>query len=61
MENTTFDNNFVNFSQNVTTFGMLIDFVKIDKLHDFGSLVTEMYVCIKWPGTARVMIHIPLE
>ena len=35
-ENTTFDNNFVNFSLNVTKCGLLIDIVDIDKSHDFG-------------------------
>ena len=37
MTNTTFDNNFVNFSPNVTKFGMLIDIVDIDMSHDFGG------------------------
>ena len=36
MENTTFDNNFVNFSLNVTKFGMSIDIVETDKARDFG-------------------------
>ena len=38
MENTTVDNNFVNCRLNIIKFGMLIDIVEIDKLHDFGSL-----------------------
>ena len=33
-ENTTFYNNVVNFSLNVTTFGMVIDIVEMDKSHD---------------------------
>ena len=37
VENKTFDNNVVNFSLNVTKFGMLIDIVDIDKTHYFGS------------------------
>ena len=36
VENTTFDNHFVNFSLNVTKFGIVIDIVEIDKSHDFG-------------------------
>ena len=32
----TFDNNFTNFSLNVTTFGVLIDNIEIDMSHDFG-------------------------
>ena len=34
--NTTFDNTFVNFSLNVTKFGIVIDIVKINKSPDFG-------------------------
>ena len=37
MENSTFNNNCVNFSLNVTTFRMLIDIVVIDKARDFGG------------------------
>ena len=36
MENTTFDNNVVNFRLNVTKFGMLIDIVESDKSRDVG-------------------------
>ena len=36
MENTTFNNNVVNFSVNVTEFGMLIGIVDIHKLDDSG-------------------------
>ena len=36
VENTTFDNNFVNFSLNVAKFGVLINIYLIDKLRDFG-------------------------
>ena len=36
MKNTTFDNNFVNFSLNVIKYGVLIDNIKIDMSHDFG-------------------------
>ena len=32
----TFHNNVVTFTLNITTFGMLIDNVEIDMLHDFG-------------------------
>ena len=51
MENTTFDNKFVNFSPKITKFGMLIDIIAIDNSHDFGCygnnyLVTKMHVCI---------------
>ena len=35
-KNTTFDYNVFNFSVNVTTFGMLIDNVGIDELHELG-------------------------
>ena len=35
-ENTTFDNNFVKFGWNVTTFGVLIANIAIGMLHDFG-------------------------
>ena len=34
--NTTFDNNFVSFSLNVTKFGIFIDIVEVGKSHDFG-------------------------
>ena len=36
MNNTTFDNNFINVSLNVTKFGMLIDNIEIDMSRDFG-------------------------
>ena len=36
VENTTFDNNVVNFILNVTKFGMLIDIIDVDKSYDFG-------------------------
>ena len=36
MKNTTFDNNVVNVSLNVTKFGMLIDNIEIDMSCDFG-------------------------
>ena len=36
VENTTFYNNVVNFSLNVTKFGMLIDIVEIDKSRDLS-------------------------
>ena len=35
VENTTFYNTFVNFSLNVTKFGMVIDIVEIDNSLDF--------------------------
>ena len=35
MENTTFDNNVVNFSLNVTKIDMLIDNIEIGMSHDF--------------------------
>ena len=35
VENATFYNNVVNFSLNVTKFGMLIDIVEVDKSRDF--------------------------
>ena len=33
---TTFDNRFVNFSLNITKFGMLIDNIEIDMSRDLG-------------------------
>ena len=36
MKNTNFDNTFVNFSLNVTKFGMLIDNIKSNNSHDLG-------------------------
>ena len=36
VKNTTFVNNFINFSLNVTKFGMLVDIVDMDRSHDFG-------------------------
>ena len=36
VKNTFFDNNFVNFSPNVTKFAMLIDIVDIDRSRHFG-------------------------
>ena len=36
VENTTFYSNFVNFSLNVTKFGMLIDNIEIGMSHDLG-------------------------
>ena len=36
VENTTCDNNVVNFRLNLTKFGMWLDIVDIDKSHDFG-------------------------
>ena len=35
-EKYNFDNNFVNFSLNVSKSDMLIDSVEVDKSHDFG-------------------------
>ena len=60
LENITFYNNIVNFSLNVTKFGMSIDIIDIDKAHDvlllwkpfwreiMNALVTKICVFIKW-------------
>ena len=64
--NTTFENTFVDFCLNITTFGVLIDIVGIDKSRDFGCYghhlagnyefpsYTKMCVFIKWPGAASL-------
>ena len=69
VENTTFDKGFVNFRLNVTTFGMSIDIVAIDKSHDFlvamdttlarnyEFLNYQMCVFIQWPAWPRIKIN----
>ena len=57
--NTNFYNKFVNFSLNITKFGMLIDIVEIDKSRDFGCYRNLIYknVCIYklgWAGAASI-------
>ena len=62
VENTTFYNNSVYLSLNVTKFDMLIDIGEINTSHDFvllwkpimNSLMTKMCVFIKWPGSASI-------
>ena len=41
MKNTTFDNNFANFSLNVIKFGMLIDNIESGMSHDFALIAME--------------------
>ena len=38
LENTTVDNNVVTFSVNITTFGIVVDIVEVDKSYDFWFL-----------------------
>ena len=64
VENTTFYNNFVIYSLNVTKFGMLIDIVEIDTWswllwkpiwrEIMNALITKMCVFIKWPGAVSI-------
>ena len=77
VESTTFYNNFVNFSPNVTKFDMLIDIGEIDKSHDlccYGNHFAGNYefrsyqnMCIykmAWHSIntiARLLNHILLE
>ena len=65
VESTTGDNNVVNFSPNLTKFGMWLDIAEIDKSHDFGCygnhfggnyefLIYPNMVFIKWPSATSI-------
>ena len=72
-ENTTVDNNVVNFSLNVTKFGIGIGIVEVDKSYDFGfyggnyqflSYQNVRIYKMTWCSIntiARVLNHISLE
>ena len=60
MVHTTFDNNFGNFSLNVTKFGMLSNIVDIDRSHDF-CWYRDHFAGNSINTTTRVLNHISLK